>query len=142
MEKLKPCPFCGGEAYIAEYEPRLLRPVRNHPYSVWCNECELAFGWDCDYGGIFDTKEEAVKAWNSRADGWIPVKERLPKAGVEVLVLSPVFGKLRVRIGVLAKDRKTWGSIGGALEASFFPYGTEPVFWKPLPELPEGGEAQ
>lgn len=68
MEKLKPCPFCGGEAYIAEYEPRLLRPVRNHPYSVWCNECELAFGWDSDYGGQFDTKEEAAAAWNARAD--------------------------------------------------------------------------
>ena len=66
MEKLKPCPFCGGEAHIAEYEPRLYHPVMNHPYSVWCSECELAFGWDSDYGGCFDTKDEAAKAWNRR----------------------------------------------------------------------------
>ena len=68
MEKLEPCPFCGGEAYIAEYEPRLYRPCWNRPYSVWCNECDLAFGWDSDYGGQFDTKKQAAEAWNRRAD--------------------------------------------------------------------------
>ena len=48
---LVPCPFCGGEAEVVAYGPRLLRPSRNHVYSVSCNECEMMFGWDVDYGG-------------------------------------------------------------------------------------------
>ncbi len=66
MSDLKPCPFCGGEAVICEMEPKLYRPIRNHPYSVWCFSCELAFGWDVDYGGRFDSKEEAITEWNRR----------------------------------------------------------------------------
>lgn len=66
--ELKPCPFCGGEAEIAENEaPRLYRPARNRPYYVCCLSCDLFFGYDVDYGGEFDTKEEAIKAWNNRA---------------------------------------------------------------------------
>lgn len=65
--ELKRCPFCGGEAAIVENEsPRLYRPVRNHPYYVCCYECDLLFGYDVDYGGEFDKKEDAVEAWNER----------------------------------------------------------------------------
>lgn len=39
MDELKPCP-CG---------------------------CDLLFGYDVDYGGEFDSQEEAVEAWNQRA---------------------------------------------------------------------------
>lgn len=66
MDKLKPCPFCGGEATIAQFEPRLHRPISNHPYAVYCPNCDLLFGWDTDYGGEFDTVEEAIAAWNRR----------------------------------------------------------------------------
>lgn len=64
---LVPCPFCGGEAEVVAYGPRLLRPSRNHVYSVSCNECEMMFGWDVDYGGRYDTEYEAMLAWNTRA---------------------------------------------------------------------------
>ena len=64
---LLPCPFCGGDAEIVVYDPRLLRPSRNHVYSVSCNECEMMFGWDFDYGGRYDTEYEAMLAWNTRA---------------------------------------------------------------------------
>lgn len=60
------CPFCGGDPEIVTYDPRLLRPSRNHVYSVSCNECEMMFGWDIDYGGRFDTEDEARLAWNTR----------------------------------------------------------------------------
>ncbi|MCR4819356.1 MAG: Lar family restriction alleviation protein [Fretibacterium sp.] len=66
-EKLKPCPFCGGEAAVVEIEPRLYRPVMNKPFCVLCTSCDLYFGYDYDYGGEFDTKEEAAAAWNRRA---------------------------------------------------------------------------
>ena len=64
---LVPCPFCGGEAEVVAYGPRLLRPSRNHVYSVSCNECEMMFGWDVDYGGRYDTEYEVMLAWNTRA---------------------------------------------------------------------------
>lgn len=66
-KELLPCQFCGGGANVVAYDPRLLRPSRNHVYSVSCNECEMMFGWDIDYGGRYDTEYEAMLAWNTRA---------------------------------------------------------------------------
>ena len=66
MSELKPCPFCGGTAVsIEKMMPRLYRPDRK--FSVVCWECDLFFGYDEDYGGMFDTEAEAIKAWNRRA---------------------------------------------------------------------------
>ncbi len=64
MRELRPCPICGSTVVIQKIEPRLYRPTRNHPYSVVCYNCDLMFGYDVDYGGIFDTEEEAAEAWN------------------------------------------------------------------------------
>ena len=64
---LLPCPWCGGDADVVAYDPRLLRPSRNHVYSVSCYECETMFGWDIDYGGRYDTEYEAMLTWNTRA---------------------------------------------------------------------------
>lgn len=66
---MKPCPFCGEQPVVEKYEPRLHRPVMNHTYCVVCYECDLMFGWDIDYGGRFDTEEEAIEAWNKRETG-------------------------------------------------------------------------
>ena len=65
--ELLPCPFCGGDADVVAYSPRLLRPSCNHTYCVVCNECEMLFGWDIDYGGRYDTEDDAMIAWNTRA---------------------------------------------------------------------------
>lgn len=67
--ELKPCPFCGQPVTIAQIAPRLLHPSRNHRYHIECPGCQLLFGWDTDYGGQFDTGEEAAKAWNRRNNG-------------------------------------------------------------------------
>lgn len=66
MADLKPCPFCGGEVNVVKISPRLYRPSRNHPFAVVCYGCDLYFGYDEDYGGIFDTEEEAIREWNKR----------------------------------------------------------------------------
>ena len=54
-EKLKPCPFCGGEALLIEPE----------------NNCGRGYSVDCYNGDVwtksYDTEQEAVNAWNTRA---------------------------------------------------------------------------
>lgn len=69
-DKLKPCPFCGGEAHvvIGEYA------AFEDGYAVQCDNCCLTFGaygrlgetyqWSC----IYPTETEAVSAWNARAE--------------------------------------------------------------------------
>ena len=60
--ELKPCPFCGGEARVCVDEH-----IDSHTYySVECDdesyECAGAMMDEMAYG----TKEEAIKAWNTR----------------------------------------------------------------------------
>ena len=65
-EKLKPCPFCGEDPKIIQAEPRIRR-YKGPWYCVICCECDLYLGFDEDYGGLFDTEQEAAEAWNRRA---------------------------------------------------------------------------
>ena len=63
MDELKPCPFCGGKAFVVE---RMTGVV-----DVGC-ENPICFGWcchekDCDCRDGFATKEEAIIAWNTRS---------------------------------------------------------------------------
>lgn len=68
MSKLKPCPFCGGEA---EYE-RFASP-RNF-YSVRCTSC------GCRTDGYRDNRTESTDAENKtrQADIWNRRVEELP----------------------------------------------------------------
>lgn len=57
--KLKPCPFCGGEAK-AEKE------IGGIHWKVKCKRCS------CEVGRYwYDTKARAVVAWNTRKEGVI-----------------------------------------------------------------------
>ena len=70
-EKLKKCPFCGGEAEVIQMPATIAVPEdtkkRGH-FTVWCSFCDLLFGYDEDFGGYFTTKEDAIEAWNRRAE--------------------------------------------------------------------------
>lgn len=50
--KLFPCPFCGGEATLANIFGR---------NGVICKECEAMFRMHMD-----ETEQDAIKAWNTR----------------------------------------------------------------------------
>lgn len=67
IEKLKSCPFCGGEAelrehllfsYLHPYSPK----TAEKKYYVQCKMCNTQCG--CTE---YTTKEEAITAWNTRA---------------------------------------------------------------------------
>lgn len=58
MTELKPCPFCGGEAYIAHR-----RDERFWNYYCGCVDCGVeTLG--------HDRKKEAIEAWNHRPSPW------------------------------------------------------------------------
>lgn len=60
MSELLPCPFCGGRAFIKEFVDNCEKL-----YLVGCSNSEC-MGFDTTYGKT--TVEEAIKAWNTRAD--------------------------------------------------------------------------
>lgn len=73
MDKLKPCPFCGGEAsWIAA---RQREDGTYYPASCGCRKCGIRCYGESDYGhGGFATEEDcersmeqAVAKWNTRA---------------------------------------------------------------------------
>lgn len=55
MTELKPCPFCGSEAYV------IIRDVDDWTPWIRCKGCGVET--DC-----FDSAEEAIEAWNRRVD--------------------------------------------------------------------------
>lgn len=54
-DKLKPCPFCGGEAEVIK---GYLYGKVTH-YSVTCPQCDFEYG-------MYKSKQNAEKAWNRR----------------------------------------------------------------------------
>lgn len=63
MTELKPCPFCGGEFKYSQ------EPHDNYPVAGMWYAYHTKPGFEChlDFRGHFDTIEELVTAWNTRA---------------------------------------------------------------------------
>lgn len=59
MIELKHCPFCGSEAFLAEYDYAFDDNGYVATYGVECNGCHAAIF-------EYDTAEEAADAWNRR----------------------------------------------------------------------------
>lgn len=64
---LKPCPFCGGEARTG---------YAINDYNRWGVECTKcgAVVEVATWLGVFDIEENAIKAWNRRANNGRPDK--------------------------------------------------------------------
>jgi len=96
MDKLKPCPFCGGEASVGTCQTsdteflRLNRLKDDHTfYSVNCVSCGTNNRGIC-YG--YKTADEAIKHWNTR---------KWPK---------PITGGSLSHCLVWINEGKMWGS--------------------------------
>lgn len=61
--KLKPCPFCGGEAKLVDYG----QEGDFEDWDVECEKCGILFVAPGKEEGWVTTKEEAAEAWNRRA---------------------------------------------------------------------------
>ena len=55
-EKLLPCPFCGGSAYVCTHADVMFQ---NFWYSIRCFDCDVD-AYDCK------TAEESAEKWNKR----------------------------------------------------------------------------
>ena len=66
MNDLKPCPFCGGKAQEKFVKrpglfPTLKFPYTTHTVYIRCEVCLAS-------SGVRFVREEAIEAWNRRAD--------------------------------------------------------------------------
>jgi Lar family restriction alleviation protein len=62
--KLKPCPFCGGEAELAYTTDNSHRPfVRCKSIALITPKC-----FACQYPWRHKTEKDAIEAWNRRAE--------------------------------------------------------------------------
>lgn len=58
--ELKPCPFCGGKAFISNYEYENYGNSRLEiTHSIDCEKC-------CSSIGYCRSEEEAIETWNKR----------------------------------------------------------------------------
>jgi Lar family restriction alleviation protein len=120
---LLPCPFCGETDLQLESFSGFGEDV------VICRSCLATFSQQ-----EITCKEDLIKAWNTRASGWIPCSVKKPEAYKSVLVV------------IKDNDRYTWINIGETDEDGNWMIGgefwysksdTSITHWMPLPELPE-----
>lgn len=79
MSDLKPCPFCGGDDVNMGVRPHF-REGKGNGWTVLCADCGGSIGYierpDGHFYAEYDTKSEAIAAWNSRAERTCKQEER------------------------------------------------------------------
>ncbi len=109
---LLPCPFCGAAPVLQPWDEVVCENDQ-------CRVVAAAAG---------RTDAEAVAAWNRRDPGWVPVTDRLPEDGVDVLAVDcegyTGIGSFRRQ----PYSRWAWRSTGLPAE--------DVTHWQPLPEPP------
>lgn len=139
MSELKKCPFCGGKnIYMGAFD---FSPDCN----IECEDCGAGFCTEVPWERNKGSREEEIKAhdklckdilmelWNTRADGWISVKDELPEKNEQVMIYVKTYFGHEIDIARLEGKKK---DIFRTLDVS---YELEEVtHWQPLPEPPKG----
>lgn len=130
---LLPCPFCGSPAKLCSSKAN----AAGTRFVFWVH-CDFRGDLNCDVIPTtpkFDTAEQAVNAWNTRASGWIPCSVKKPEADKSVLVVIKDNGRYTwINIGE-TDEYGNW-MIGG--EFWYSKSDTSITHWMPTPELPKG----
>jgi hypothetical protein len=85
------------------------------------------------FAGVSYGKDDAKQRIANMSGEWIPVTERLPEEGVDVLVVLPEqagikFGVYVARLSILKSLRGTF--------STYFGFGYEATHWMPIPVPP------
>lgn len=64
MPELKPCPFCGGEAFVDVHSfwNEDTQDFTDHTYGAGCEVCLVKTI------SFYNTEKEAIEAWNRRVN--------------------------------------------------------------------------
>jgi len=127
MTKIKNCPnpTCGSS------NMKVVPAFAGAYYFVECSDCYM-------YGPPGVNGDAAVDLWNSLCtppdcdDGWISVKDELPKAGRAVLLC--VKGERRAVVGYIDMRDGLWVVHGESI--TYNPTDDFVTHWQPLPSLP------
>jgi hypothetical protein len=65
MLDLKPCPFCGSIAHVAQ-----LKWSATKRYFVACSKWGCIASEHNTFGRFFDNRDDAANAWNRMANYW------------------------------------------------------------------------
>ena len=119
MEKLKPCPFCGGDAYTTITE-------EGHFWVAGCRDCHAQI--------MLCNKEwQAIKMWNRRYLNWEKTSERLPTLHEDVLLVDDDYFYEVGYLAYIGRNSHVW-----VADRSDTIYGAEDFpYWMPLPDLSE-----
>ena len=67
-DKLKPCPFCGGQGEITEHWESIGMGANVRQYYVCCESCGARGGMADEYFENGNLRNKAINRWNRRAD--------------------------------------------------------------------------
>lgn len=126
-EKLRECPFCGGEGKLKKKKGPGLETF-NPVHYVRCQEC-----YACTE--LLEDEASAIAAWNRRASEWVSVEERLPEDGEDMtpylVHVESKYGR-SVTLTAWHPDREGgWVCEGDAVPS------IRVTHWRPLPAPPE-----
>jgi Lar family restriction alleviation protein len=126
MDELKTCPFCGGDATISEKMEHDDFTMMDG-FIVFCPSCGCATDCMC-------LEEEAIAAWNRRADGWVSVENGVPEKECIATCAIPEnreYGELI--IGYVGKRDDSQTGYIAETESEILHNVTH---WMPLPQPP------
>jgi|GEM_PF-1757837 len=122
---LLPCPYCGCEDIDVKYIGN--DHTKTRKVQLKCNSCRITRTDGAIYNDHEWCYETAKKQWNTRADSWISVDERLPNPDFDWVL---VYSDSAMATMMYTKNNGFHGYTPNHIAVSMITH------WKPLPPAP------